>query len=65
MNWGELGWPADPWGKGIPYDRWRLEANLSMIEKLAAKRGQKEEPKPKRAEKKVAKGAAVFGGLFG
>ena len=64
MNWTELGWPAEPWERGVPYDEWRRSATLTMIEHYAAKRGQPQEP-PKKPVKKPTKGAAVFGGLFG
>jgi hypothetical protein len=65
MKWTELGWPVEAWERGIPYDKWRLEATTTMIEHYAAKRGQQEEPPKRKIEKKTVKGAAVFGNLFG
>ena len=63
-KWTELGWAAEPWERGVPYDEWRRSATLTMIEHYAAKRGQPQEP-PKKPVKKPTKGAAVFGGLLG
>ena len=66
MKWTDLGWPVEPWERGVPYDEWRLSATLTMIEGYAAKRNSKPDPPPKKPQpKKTAKGTALFGGLFG
>ena len=52
MQWLEgVGWPVEPWDKGVPYDVWLQSATAAMIARYRDRGGSPLEQKAKSGKK--------------